>query len=844
MAMTISIYNRAGTVLKATADIPTPPIAGGRVDYSSSTGKVTYSFTYGGAKTVSGTFTPDTSSIKGLSKSPGTSTPDYLTIGSGAPKTDSESFSLYESYEGAPAGDFTVTYSSIGSPVQALASVSELPTPLPHSYKQTSSGGFQTEAGWYYDAFFQRQALAGDVLTESVTLYAFFEGDGATIDVYSSDGDTLLGTISGAAGYSSASFGEIPEGTAQLALIAAGTGLTQYMSFDISAGVPEGAELQGLSETIGGSVTIPFNFFTVPVAYYQGSEHRLYCVAKIPTPTPTYTITYDTDGGTLESGYTNPTTGATALPETLPVVQKAGYFFAGWWLDAAFTAPAIAGTPLTGDVTLYAQLIADIASIDITLYQNKAERIRVNKKNYLVKIATISGTFRQSVNILQPTIILQYNGVPEFNYIYISTFRRYYYVTSITNINKNIYEVGCACDTLYTYDAAIRGLYAYVARNEKTFNNFLLDSMYQPQCGIVKSSGSLVSTPGWISSDNWVTSGGDSPHVVITMNGTLTNASGSEIPSPWLIPALATSVIGARSLLDIARTFYPGLGDPAIKHFLSVKWLPYRVSIKENEPIKQWNAPGVISAGYITMGTGEYASYPVTDMVQTHTWTLSVKGVRTQDPFYLNYSPYTSIFLSFLPFGRFELDTQRVFGSVPVNGEYRIYVKTRTNSMTGQSALYWGTSSRDISTYLASSSLSIDVPTLASNYNMAKIVSGAVTVVGSVASAIVSGGATVPMAVAGAGGFISTATALASAESGVTGGGEGMIDAYPKVEVFRKSLAGTAYSLRGRPLYKYVQLRALSGFTQVDSVHVEGLPSATDEEVREIEALLKEGVIL
>ena len=64
-----------------------------------------------------------------------------------------------------------------------------------------------------------------------------------------------------------------------------------------------------------------------------------------------YSITYNTNGGNAIS----PATDLTTIPSTLPTPTKEGYNFAGWYTDNAFTAPAIAGTPLTDNITLYAK---------------------------------------------------------------------------------------------------------------------------------------------------------------------------------------------------------------------------------------------------------------------------------------------------------------------------------------------------------------------------------------------------------------------------------------------------------------------------------------------------------
>jgi uncharacterized repeat protein (TIGR02543 family) len=66
---------------------------------------------------------------------------------------------------------------------------------------------------------------------------------------------------------------------------------------------------------------------------------------------PSYTITFETNGGTTFPDIEV----ATELPNPLPIPTKSGYTFRGWYYDSDFTNEALAGDPLTGDVTLYAK---------------------------------------------------------------------------------------------------------------------------------------------------------------------------------------------------------------------------------------------------------------------------------------------------------------------------------------------------------------------------------------------------------------------------------------------------------------------------------------------------------
>ena len=65
----------------------------------------------------------------------------------------------------------------------------------------------------------------------------------------------------------------------------------------------------------------------------------------------TYTITYNSNGGSSVSQ----ATGVTTLPTPLPTTTRAGYTFVAWYIDSALTTRAKAGDTIEEDTTLYAK---------------------------------------------------------------------------------------------------------------------------------------------------------------------------------------------------------------------------------------------------------------------------------------------------------------------------------------------------------------------------------------------------------------------------------------------------------------------------------------------------------
>ena len=117
----------------------------------------------------------------------------------------------------------------------------------------------------------------------------------------------------------------------------------------LSAVLSSTAELQNLTGDFYVKFYVYYNstgkYFCFPKFTIQGN-----LVASSPS-SPTYTITYNTNGGEPIAQVTN----ATALPNSLPTPTKEGYRFDRWYTDKALTIPAVAGATLSDNTTLYAK---------------------------------------------------------------------------------------------------------------------------------------------------------------------------------------------------------------------------------------------------------------------------------------------------------------------------------------------------------------------------------------------------------------------------------------------------------------------------------------------------------
>lgn len=111
---------------------------------------------------------------------------------------------------------------------------------------------------------------------------------------------------------------------------------------------------------------------------------------------------------------------------------------------------------------------------ELDVYKNTSEPHRVDKTNFLEKIGTLLGVFRDTVNVVNPIIRIE-GDLPNYNYMYIGKLNRYYFVTDYDIVRTGLIDLYLTEDVLMTYREGIYKLKAFVERNEYENNPLLVD---------------------------------------------------------------------------------------------------------------------------------------------------------------------------------------------------------------------------------------------------------------------------------------------------------------------------------------------------------------------------------
>lgn len=545
--------------------------------------------------------------------------------------------------------------------------------------------------------------------------------------------------------------------------------------------------------------------------------------------------------------------------------------------------------------------------LSLTLYKNSSEKNKVNKT--LTEIITLEGSLLESTSVINPSIkifltgerisgyviednaeFVVYNGVKltfdsfiydivlSANYARIADFNRYYFITDIISIRRNIWQIELSCDVLMSYKDDFLKLKAFIGRNEF---NYVMDAVDELRDFHYPKSiyyDQITHVDGF-TPDEFNTNG-------FLLACVVADDASEQKNTPIIYPENISNnfKLQISSILqseNINLLFYDTNGDSALLKAIYtnsnlqtfVKYLkafPFYVGDREyytDEPKPQQTQHEV---GYWTRNyhIGDKHDIYVGDTPTMPKYNVLVNcmadfklddfiGYSYTDE-WLKSEPYTTIEL-WVPFYNFvKLPYVKIH-----NHELRLYYITTIGDGSTTAIIY----DVDDDKILFSSKVecSVDIPTsTTNNYENEKkkdalITSTAIGTLSSILSIGFGVGSANPMLVAsGVMGGVSTVTkAVTSAsqiyETANVGSTSVTSGIFNSLKPFIKRTVQTPISLSdeaeynhlfGKPLKNIRTLSDLHGFTKVDDIMIENISNITKNEEETLIALLKEGIVL
>ena len=274
------------------------------------------------------------------------------------------------------------------------------------------------------------------------------------------------------------------------------------------------------------------------------------------------------------------------------------------------------------------------------------------------------------------------------------------------------------------------------------------------------------------------------------------------------------------SIFDIATQFQKLVNEP-MQCIVSLHCVPFLPATGAAEQIKLGSFETGVSADRIT-----------------ENWHVVDCGTLKIEKYWgsaLDYAPYTQVEI-FLPF--IGIRSLKIEDVIATTLHVKYYIDILTGSCIafikcGQSVLYTFTGS-----------CIQHIPMMSQSSDLLK---NNITAVGAVGVGLATGMSAAAVAGAAAG-AINSATAKNHVQrSGDVAGSAGIMGEYEPYLILhrpKQSLAAGYNQYKGYPSNITAVLSSLSGYTEIEHIHLTGIDGATDTELTEIETLLKKGVII
>lgn len=414
---------------------------------------------------------------------------------------------------------------------------------------------------------------------------------------------------------------------------------------------------------------------------------------------------------------------------------------------------------------------------------------------------TYSCTLKDGSPIVNPTIEINlgYTTDPsQFNYCYISSFGRYYYVSD-WSFNKGLWTALLSTDVLATYKTQIGAANLYILRASAEKDGRVVDNLYpcKTDCDFVDSA---ITNP--YNQTGCYVIGVVNKH---GMYGSITYYALTRASMARVLQTLISEVVDPANgfnTSDASMALQRSVVDP-VQYIKSAIWLPVPAANITSDlaetpiPIYDWEVSGA---------TGFRISNP--SVIIRNTITLSKHPDTAARGNYVNCAPYTRAQIFYPPFGVVELDTSVTCNASTVNVD--VYV----DANTGEGNLIIECNGIVLNRITSQIGVPIQISQVSRDYLGAatSLISGIAGGVGSILTGNIAGGIG---AIAGGVGNAAAAAANRSNTIGSSGNFSILFAKNPELNLqfFRPVEDDNDHN--GRPLCKTRQVSALGGYMLV-----------------------------
>lgn len=461
------------------------------------------------------------------------------------------------------------------------------------------------------------------------------------------------------------------------------------------------------------------------------------------------------------------------------------------------------------------------------------------------------------LDVITPTIQLQLSGGASanpsaYNYAYISSFSRYYWVRTWRNTGP-LWEADLEVDALASWKSSIAAQSCYIYRAAASFNRRIPDTLY-PTTTLIRQKNITLSRPwtvGGASASGAASGSGCFVAGIISTAGTRYYAFS---PNGWsyFMQQLQDDQYYEDVLTVFGANAYPEakVAVNPMQYISSVKWCPVGYGASGSWCIHTGSMISRLPVGVSDIDLSGLGTFECWLLEDEHL--SSVEDVDTQAQAFehpqadargdwLNFSPYTSIEVFYPPFGLIELDPV----IISKFRYLRFSLSLDSHTCTCKLDIYCHDNLTHRNIYRGIGSFGVDVP-------VSTIVQPGTSPMSYVRAAL---GVTQGVAQAATGNLLGAASSIIGGVNGAIGsavagqiphlsaqGGPGstaQLDGTPTLYLTQWYLADDDPTDKGRPLCTVETIGSGSGFMMCDSDHV--AIACTKQELQTIRAAMAAG---